>query len=213
MEKSSYENIQEANSDKRHIVYTDDFKDVVKDNPGLMTQIRDILKGLEYDKDFNETNIKNINNITISRVKSTMMNRYKIETRGGIFFVKKTQFPGVRVGEKGFDEFKASLEAKEKLDDLPWVEVVDSQLGYKDEVAGYFVSTWNPIFETTLHDYLATLDKKSEEYVDLVDKVQILKDRLVGFRDVFDHNMAYDPESKKIYLFDLDKWSPPSAIL
>jgi len=37
-------------------------------------------------------------------------------------------------------------------------------------------------------------------------KIAILKNRLSGYYDVYEHNMAYDSTNKKIYLFDLQTW-------
>jgi len=155
MEKNKLENSNQIISNEKHLIYTDEFKDFIKENPGVIKSVHLALKG----KDIN-LNFKEINGVKITKIELSTIPVYKIEKNNQAFFVKINHLPNQALGEKGFDEFKSTEQAKELIKDLPWVDVAEYQLGYKDDKYAYYVSKWNEILSSfRLDEHLDELKK------------------------------------------------------
>jgi hypothetical protein len=108
------------------------------------------------------------------------------------------------------NEFNSTKKARELLKDLPWIEIIDEQLGYKKDNILIFVSKWDDRLDERkrihLDSYLKLIKEnpnKIEEREEIFDKIKMIQFRLSGFIDVNSQNMYYDTETKKIILFDL----------
>lgn len=142
---------------------------------------------------------------------------YRAQFDGHPYFIKKLQESYGKEYGGGHKEIMDTRAAKELVRDLSNVEIVDYVLGYEGSKDWYFVSSWNDAFETTLDVYLHNLaaeirknPSKSEalqaEYDEILDRTREITKRLrPEYEDVMTYNMAYDPSTKKIFLFDLNK--------
>lgn len=219
MKKGFSENIQQTISKDKGLAYVDDFKDFIRDNPGFIQSTHEILKNYDFSKDQVENNGVVVTRLDSSNlpVKPTFPS-FKVQKGNQAFFVKLDDVKRSNLGGEGLNEFMDTQKAKELLRDLPWVEVANSQLGYKDDKYAYFVSKWNDLFSlSSLDDYMEKLELEifrnyssnkiqQDEMYDLKSKIKVLENKLPGYFDIFPHNMAYDPKSKKIYIFDLNRW-------
>jgi len=212
MSENIYKNSDPMISNERHLIYAYEFKDFIKKNPGVIESVHNILKE-HNDKDFVE-----VGDIKITKIKLSTIPVFKIEINNNIYFVKINHLPNSVIGEKGFNEFNSTEYAKELIKDIPWAEIAENQLGYKDDKYAYYVSKWNELlYSSNLGEHIEELEdyvennpnnsqKEKKEISEWKNKVLILREKLVGFHDLFEHNMAYDPSSKKLYLFDLQTW-------
>jgi hypothetical protein len=206
----------ESHSEKKHLIYESELKLFIRNNPGLLGKAR---KALDSLREIDDSVM--IDGVKVTKIPTSSTNVFKIESPEESFFVKVKSFPDNRVGEMGFEEFVDTKEAQASIDDLPWVETLTPLLGYRDEAHTYYISKWNSALQPNLEVYLKDLnsavatsktqeeaDVYIEEIIDLQKKIAIIRERLGdnAYRDLHSHNMAYDPGSKKIYLFDLQTW-------
>ena len=123
---------------------------------------------------------------------------------GKSFFVKRsfiTLTPGA-------SEFKNTLVAKGALKDLPFVRVVEAQLGYQSKNESWYVSKWEDIENAGYEPYELVKTKELEE------KVTQIKDRLIkiGIGADISSNLFYNPGTNNFILLDItgqDKLGTP----
>lgn len=142
---------------------------------------------------------------------------YRAQFNGQPYFIKRLSAAYGEGYGGGHKELMDSREARELIGDLENVEVVEYVMGYESKKDWYFVSKWNDAFQVTLDEYLNQLKteirknpSQAEElenvYDEILDRVRAITKRLrPSYEDVMTYNMAYDPASKKIFLFDLNK--------
>jgi len=211
MEKSRTENVTHIESESgRELACVDEFKQVIHENPGLVAsflKFDDIAKNkfkeinLKPGYIFEEGNLK----LTVVYFSGNEFFYYNAEVGGENFFIKS--FPGYHEspGEsKGVEEFKSIQEAKKALVGVEGVDVVDFQFGYEDKKGHtYFVSKWAD--GVLLLDYLRNLKSIGElkEKEELEKKIDNIRVRLQNFYDVRSNNMLFNPQTKKIIIFDI----------
>lgn len=213
---------QEDYSEKqssRMLGYSFDFKNFVRENPGFLSTAKKLISDIESGR-LNSNEVHEANGVLVNRppyFRTDKSYGYRVEFDGQSFFVKT---PRGWWGEGGKKEFDSSKHAEEILKDIPWVDVVEFQLGYTD-IKGkkYFVSKWvdGPV---SLYDYRAGLmnividiqsarttkeerNNASMKIKNIDEKIGLLRSRLKDFWEVADWNMFYDVDKDRIILFDL----------
>ncbi len=220
--KSHSEGINHSESSKHELIYTDEFKQLIRENPKILTsfsKINDTLKSKKVE----EGEILEDGNLQITVFGYVDWGEHatwhrdgyylKAEFAGEEFFVKT--IPGYRhYAEEGggVEEFQSAQKARELLEGQSDIEVIDFQLGYQDKKSetSYFVSKW--VNAIKLEDYIrkiksddATPEEKAE-LPEILEKTKRLRELLKGegFWDIEgNQNILYDPSSKKIIVFDI----------
>lgn len=211
---------------EKALAYTYDFKDFVEEqkekHPHLLREVMEKINSLsrvgeKYSQD-------GVGVEFINKKDDRAFYKVSIETEKGLeeFFVKKAPTYLNNSGKKrefelGYEEFLGSVSVKEKLKNLSYVEIVQYELGYRDSNNTYFVSRWNKNLTTNLASYMDELqsfvNKDPDLYIGKELELQTLygKEREIidalgeeyKGRDIFSVNMAYNPKTGKIILFDL----------
>lgn len=210
----------------RTLMYEPGFREWMREHPGALNAVRDVVKTLETLPD---DKLGDKMNFDIGAIEIELHGggefidkdfRYyylKASVQDDQFFIKVQTHkatrseglkePGTFISD-GADEFKSTLSAKERLAGIDWVEVVEPLFGYHETVnerkQSYFVSKWRdlPKVYKVLREFSEQKDPKFEE---LRGRVEELKKLLHGFFDVETGNMFYDAETDKIVLYDLSK--------
>lgn len=179
----------------RALTYTPEFKQFVRIHPGALKTAGNLIHELK-------TSLKEHESLDGVSVELTDKDRryFKVGVGETYFFVKSYS------SEAGPLEVLSSEEAKERVKHLPWAEVINFQFGFRHKEDVFFVSEWNDKLDvkkcTRLSDYTP---KNEEEAADIERKIADLKAIFLDYIDFKNYNMLYDPESKKMYLFDLNK--------
>jgi hypothetical protein len=106
---------------------------------------------------------------------------------------------------------RSTIKARELLKDLPYVEIIDEQLGYIGDDFELFVSKWDDRLDNRnkilIKSYLNKIltDNDPKKYDELVERISKIKERLRSYHDLHYHNMVYDIKKDKIVLFDLQE--------
>lgn len=216
---------------EKAIAYTPDFKKLVHDNPGVMREITDLIgqaeevvcreqsqrlkesdkAGFRYESDvFSSGNcsVTYLNRFSGMASFDPCQEYFKAQVGEDSFFIKKEKSSSNEQG--GVSELLVSEQVKRILKDFTDVEVVDYQFGFADKKNGtqYFVSKWADGL-VNMGDFF----EKGEDFDqirELRKRINQIKEALIeaGCR-VYDfdvHNAFFDPETKKIVLFDLNKY-------
>ncbi|MBU0998966.1 hypothetical protein KKG24_01475 [Patescibacteria group bacterium] len=201
--------IQLCNS-SRGLSYRPEFKDWLKKHPRAMSRVASLIeemiihvpRGLRDELTEGDIKVIYINKPKYSDVFKVIVGKDK-------FFVKRDQgrlqmFGVHLVG--GQSEYSDSVLVKHQLKDDPDIEVIDFQLGYtnhndKNPIA-YFVSKWEEL--ETVGKYLSNPNLKIEERQEIKNKVAKVRRLFSEFHDINMENMFYNPNTKKIKMFDLN---------
>lgn len=154
-------------SGSRELAYTDDFKEFIAENPGVMKDLKWVNRHIKR-RPFNQGACFDRGNLRVEiirreeRLRQSVNNdnRYCLQvevtspppeddpyksTTKSFFFVKTT--PGIHFQPKesgGVNEIMATQKAKDALqnlsNELPKVKIVDYQFGYQDENQTFYVS-------------------------------------------------------------------------
>lgn len=188
--------IIEKSSDNRQLAYKREVGELVKKRPrifkdalGLMLELEGSGVGSTFEKDgiiatyFQERN---------------WSHNFKVEVDNRSFFVRKELGRGT-----GFKAMQGFEEAKQRLQDNDDVRLVDYQLGYTDKSGNdYFVAKWEDL--PVMGDYLSR-DLPDEERELIEQRLEYVYETFKDYEDVTTGNMFYDPDTKQIVLFDLEK--------
>ena len=183
----------------RGLGYTELFKKLVKENPGLISALLKLDDELKIEgQSFEENGLK-----ARLILKKSSCDFYELAAGGTKLFVKVDH----RSNNGGYSEFVSSKQLRDRpeLEDVPWVEVLDYYLGYTKGNKKIFISRWRDL--VILKEYLYNRDCPIDpaEREDLENKIAYLKSRFMGqFADFNEHNMFYDPQSRKIIIFDIE---------
>src|SRR3989344_1759600 len=204
---------------KRKLAYTPEFKDRISLLHNIFKNFLRLSRGLQK----REVAVDGELNVYLIDVKSDAR-YYKVKVGEEDLFVKEiNDTEGIAWQGGGFREVEALKKAKEILvaHNIDWADVVDFKLGYELGSKKYFVSTWREFLRTSLSYYrrrlldapLFTRDpdiikSKAEEAKILDERITTLLKVLKDFYDVRESNMAYDAESKKIYIYDISLSHP-----
>lgn len=217
------EEVFQKESPYRKLTYTQSFKEMVVKHPRLLSIFQDLENKMkdkiQTRKAFVGSSLEDKGiKITVIDKSQSANNKplgayFKVGIGGEAFFVKTV--PGYYDLGKGAKELASLNKAKELLKDLKDVEVVDFQLGYEDNKGTtYFVSKW----EEGLHldDYSAELASKehrtkdeklvhnlASEHAELFARFKEIRLLLSRFVDVSEHNILYNPKTKKLKVFDV----------
>lgn len=130
-----------------------------------------------------------------------------VEVAGEKFFIKKIP---ENHKQGGVEEFKAALEAKNRLRDggIKNVKVVDYVFGYSSDKVRFVVSRYDSRLKTTLALYMdeCVEKKKYNELHKLDHRFADLKKLFADYFDFKVQNMAYDKDTDEIILFDLNNF-------
>jgi hypothetical protein len=142
--------------------------------------------------------------VSVERLKRNPAPAFELRVGDERFFVK---CEGFYSKHGGYNEFKSNEVAQDLLTKLPNVEVIPAQLGFSDARQHYFVADWQGNMQEAMY-YLYTPDRHKIsllEQEELKKRVVAIQQALGEFVDVSDHNMFYDPETKKLFVFDLHR--------
>lgn len=218
--------LHEVESKEKKLVYTQEAKNFIKQNPGVLREaismieslVNDFAKGrktkaikrggfemtflkdkvfLEHDDDFDDQGY------------------FKFKVGKNSFFLKrqKNTIEELLIKEHhGINEIKSAAEAKDLVADLPWVEVLPYFLAYRDKKYSYYVSKWENI--TSVLGYFSGLPfgKAKMFFDDYEKKYQTLAQRLGGYADLRD-NVFINSKRNKLILTDLHKPRAGNIIL
>ena len=199
--------ITSKESISRQLAYTAEFKSFVGDHPGTLTKVRVMIKALLHDKKGARAEESGI---VVEKVQPSPY--FKVTLADKSFFVKVRRH--IMTGEN-LEEFRALARLKEMYKDNPKVEVVNFQLAFTSWNENYFVAEWDDRFVKNLNTYLRELAETSQQTADntaLQKHVKDLGSRVneiarqleqAGFYDYGPVNMAYDPQTDTIILFDI----------
>jgi hypothetical protein len=189
----------------KQLVYTESFKQFVKEHPGAVAEAEKLITtALDTRNDGLLTSEDGT--VSVERLKRNPAPAFELRVGDERFFVK---CEGFYSKHGGYNEFKSNEVAQELLKKLPNVEVVPAQLGFSDARQHYFVAKWQGDMQEAMY-YLYTPDRHKIsllEQEELKKRVVEIQQALGDFVDVSDHNMFYDPETKKIFVFDLHRLS------
>ena len=167
------EKLTNKESEHRKIAYTEEFRNLIREYPGIIRRIREILRSqelvnskvgdvFEFDERFNGK---------ITRIKlevkmnekdgSTTFYHLKLDVDGNSFFIKSEFWP--RRG-KGYDEFINTEDVRKRLENLSWVGTVEHKFGYQEDGeqrTNFFISEW--VDFPLLRDYMGELRLKIED--------------------------------------------------
>lgn len=189
--------------------YSPEFKKFVKDNPGALPTIQELIDG-NYDL-LPKQKVKK-NGVTVQMIcrkgdlKGMLYNLiYKVTVGSHEFFVKKEL---VNTGHGGLNELKSQAILRDVLKDEPDVKVVQYLFGYSDEYNDHvYIAKWENNF-IPLSNRLEELiqSRKKKELDELLAKVRDLNQKCVkaGFDPLEADlpNMYWDENDKKIVIFD-----------
>lgn len=188
---------------KRKLAYTPEFKSAMPQGA-----IKFFLK-LKEKIDSGEQEIAREGEFTVESLNFKNFSTatyYKVSYGSNAYFVKEVPVSNAYKGG-GFGEAMSSRMATRILrkNGIDWAEVVDFKLGYENGRHRYFVSRWDERLSTTLYDTMRELLNTNPI------KAEELKQKFLTLRGVLDDffwdvhmiNMAYDPVSGKIIIFDI----------
>jgi hypothetical protein len=199
--------------------YTGEFKELIHENPDAIPTflilekkaLKELSENGKYLERFEEDGVALTLNDSLGK-------RMKVEFGGQAFFVKSR--PGYYrdpEGSSGAAEFSSAEAAREMLEEIEGVEVVNSQLGYQNsDGTTYFVSKWiegvrlqDQLEKLMILGYSENTDEAAaaeELRTDLRKRMTIIQDLLKKyFHDVEIYNMMYDPKTKNIVVFDIHR--------
>lgn len=205
----------------RELKYSEDFKDVIAENPGslksflkLEKEIFENSKSIKeeiIEKTFEDGDVKvtPLYDKVLSKNHALQTNNkltgyMKVEIGDLAYFVKTV--PGLfyeHENSKGVSEFNSLENVAEYLSEIDGVEVVKPQLGYEDKEnkRTYFVSKWMDlpnVLEFQKHAnklFLKDFQLRLDEITYTLKKMNII--------DVHTENMFYDQDEDIIYVFDV----------
>jgi len=164
------EKIVNKESEHRKIAYTEEFRNLIREYPGIIRRIREILRSqelvnsevgdvFEFDERFNGK-VTRIKLEVKKNLKDGSMTFYylKLDVDGGSFFIKSEFWPS---RGKGYDEFVNTQDVKRRLKNLSWVGTVEHTFGYQEDGGQtFFISEW--VDFPLLRDYMVELRLKIE---------------------------------------------------
>ena len=201
--------ITSKESISRQLAYTAEFKSFVGDHPGTLTKVRVMIKALLHDKKGARAEESGI---VVEKVQPSPY--FKVTLADKSFFVKVRRH--IMTGEN-LEEFRALARLKEMYKDNPKVEVVNFQLAFTSWNENYFVAEWDDRFvknlavgleqriQTGIAVQTADNTALQKHVKDLGSRVNEIARQLeqAGFYDYGPVNMAYDPQTDTIILFDI----------
>ena len=198
-------------SDRKQLAYTAEFKSFVKDHDGVLKKAQEMIDSLldgETDSAVEDAGIV-VEKILTEKEPSRF---FRITLTDKSFFVKMR----LRiVGHVNLEEFQVLSRLKELYKDNPKVEIVNFQLAFASKDRNYFVAEWDDRLVMNLRDHLRKLDKNRQQLPndmalkrhieDLGSRANEIEQQLrkTGFDDFGSVNMAYDPKTDTIILFDI----------
>lgn len=204
--------VEHDGDSSKQLAYTPETKDFIHDNPGVMRKTLDLIN--EVNKNFKYGSRAEDGDVSVE-MKSTWESQptYKITVGDKCFFLKVRDVGPNSEDQGGFDEVLDIKEAEQLLADVGNIKITNYRLGYTDKKKKYFVSEWSDshtmgVDEYLGGDYLATRDEnydyEKEKVFNTVREANTVLSRN-GYWDIGVDNMAYDPSSRKVVLFDLNK--------
>lgn len=209
MKKETIGNIKSAETSRKSLAYTKEFKSILilnKDRIKDFLQLAGKIKNVEQGQIFGDSRF----NVVLVRVASG--NRFfKVNADGKIYFVKETLKENLIPGG-GTKELLSSGEVSRILqaNGINWARVTFYKLGFENKNKAYFVSSWDDSLSKNF-DYWISPSEVSGISAEEKEEIKSKAERLIkllgslGFFDVGYNNMSYDPVTKKIILFDLYK--------
>ncbi len=129
---------------------------------------------------------------------------FKVTINDKNFFLKIEK--GYIETDGGYEEMQDTILAKDVIDSLnnKNVRVVNPLLGYSNNNnTSYYIAEWEnlPVLENLLNDY----EKKglNDEAEKIHNRIEEIRGKLDGYREVSSNNMLYDKGKDQIVLFDM----------
>lgn len=180
----------------RSLIYSPELKSSIEKHPRITKQVLKLIESIETQPvgtDAEEDGIK----VTYFQKRNWSTN-FKVEAMGQTYHLKKELGRGT--GHKSMTSFE---EAERRIENRKDVRLINYQLGYTDKQGNdYFLAKWEEI--PLMRDYL-NQDLSDSEREEIADKLGWVYDTFEDYKDVTTANMFYDPNTKQVVLFDLQK--------
>lgn len=210
-----YSNFQPETKPRRELLYTQEFKQLIREHPGSLKTVIHSMNVLSENQEPNKTVTENGVSVTLQRIKYHGMELYDVEVGGERLFVKRLP-RDASFQQGGPLEYQHTGRITEIVKDIPWAEVVSQQVAYSDNKYNYFVSKWNNHALLSVDQYIRRLSDQihenqgdvealKQERFNVYNKIDILRGRLGDMvRDWHPQDMGYDPQTEHVILFDLN---------
>jgi hypothetical protein len=220
---------EEKPKNKRELIYSDEFKKLINENPDALKNFLEIEKEIKSKMDAGSLKPGEIferSDVIVEIMSGVRLYEplkrpgyyLKVGLAGQRFFVKRVGGYFKHKLGYGAKEFLSTQKVKELLLGIENVEVVDFQLGYQDPKRDvtYFVSKW--IDCVVLCDHIIEIRREimksddedlKKEYRNILVTIEIIRQKLEElFHDFGTTNMLYDSKNKKIIVYDLHLKAP-----
>jgi hypothetical protein len=221
LKKITYEGsarpIENGTSDFKQLAYTGEAKDFIHNNPEVIRKILDLIKNVNQEPRLGARVEDGDISVEMIRGWDTQP-RYKIQVGSKLFFLKIREISEEAEDQGGFYEAMDTREAETLLTGIEGIEVSRYQLGYTDRKKKYFVSEWFGSHVLGIREYLGENYPSAPSHGSLEDSRDPEKERVQAiirevipilsqnnYWDIGIDNMVYDPVSKKVIVFDLNK--------
>lgn len=160
---------------RRQLGYTPSFKEFIHENPGIIKSLNNITSYFTNELVVHNGDVFQEGGLTATIVKTRIFEDkpffyFKIDNGTQAFFVKSE---GAPARGKGYEELLNTAKVRERIKDIPGVDVVDFELGYQDNKKGsYFVSEWKDL--PRLDDYLIRSSRKEDLLIRFIYKTSRL---------------------------------------
>src|SRR3989344_6157816 len=207
MKKELPGGVRLSENQSRKLAYVGEFKEAPFLSSGALRRFLRLSQKItlwDKKKKFVDGDLK----IVLQDRSDTFVRYLKVTIGQDSYFVKesRTTFLG-----GGASEILTSNELREILEKegFNYAEVVKFKLGYEDRSGRtYYVATWDERLTKGLDEWLADRSLTRQEREEINRRYRELRDKLstkYGFTDVSALNMSYDPQTKKIIIFDANR--------
>lgn len=217
--------------ERKRLVYSKEIKDFIAEHPRLISNVIEAISELDAEA-FEDVHLylSGLEKFKGERwekdglVVETFVPKavYKVSIDGKTFFVKLDEVdagPGdsshiMEPYMGGYEEFMATHKARELFRDQPDVYVPKVFIGYSkyelNKIKKYYVSEFIEGAAKDLDAYLREIvndPEKKEFHAQLKARALDVKLKILGagYKDIGDHNLAYDEQNDKIIVFDLNR--------
>ena len=200
--------ISNLETSRRKIAYDETAADLIEKNPKLLKRILDAKQSLNGRTGPRDLISEGIN---IHLIEDNIDQKYlKLSIQGKEYFIKFTPKELQAKYSGGVTEYKRLESAKEQIEKagLENVRFVNFRFAYEDSKNTFFVSDYEPAAATNLANYIIVLEQSKSstaknQIIKLKDRAAKIKSVLPNFKDASERNLAYDPKTDQIVIFDL----------
>ncbi len=203
-EKSQSNELVERQSRTRKLAYAPEFKKEITLSPGAIKRFLSWRPELKKVGDRKEEEGFSIEVVGSNPSRGRFF--YKVIANKTAYFIKATEEDA---SGSAIAEMKSLLTLKNLIEKnkIAGVDVVNPKMSFHDKQMAYFISEWQDFLKKNLRQYLEELSNQAvsgDLYNNLMTRYKVIRENFGRlFVDLYKSNMAYDPASDKIYIFDV----------